>query len=195
MVEMPDRVNSKFTDNIFVSLQTDTALIRVQGRASFKCSPALKAFCGAAIERGVSRIIMNMETCIGMDSTFMGVLAGVAVRLKEATGGIIQMINLSGRTRGLLATLGLDQMVETWMPGEAPEDLAGHFREDQLDRLSDESPDRREMAQTMLEAHETLVEVFPENRPKFKDVLTYLREDLKKNGVNPARGDRLSSEH
>lgn len=192
---MPDRVNSKFTDNIFVTLQSDAALIRVQGRASFKCSPSLKAFCGAAIERGVSRIIMDMETCIGMDSTFMGVLAGVAVRLKEATGGSIQMINLSGRTRGLLATLGLDQMVETWMPGDVPAELAERFREDRMDRLADDTSDRREMAQTMLDAHETLVEVFPENRPKFKDVLTYLREDLKNNSVNPGRGNRQSSEH
>ena len=31
----------------------------------------------------------------------------------------------------------------------------------------------------MLEAHENLVALSPENLPKFKDVLTFLREDLK----------------
>lgn len=187
---MPDSLQSKFTDSILVAMQPDAALIRVQGRASFKCSPALKAFCGAAIERGVSRIIMDMETCVGMDSTFMGVLAGVAVKLKESSGGTIQMINLSGRTRGLLATLGLDQMVQAWQPGETPAELADRFRTEGLDRLADDGGNRQEMAKTMLEAHETLVEVFSENRPKFKDVLEYLREDLKKMGGPPARGNR-----
>jgi hypothetical protein len=32
----------------------------------------------------------------------------------------------------------------------------------------------------MLEAHEKLVEICPDNLPKFKDVLTYLRDDIKK---------------
>jgi hypothetical protein len=31
-----------------------------------------------------------------------------------------------------------------------------------------------------LEAHENLVQVSPENLPRFKDVLTFLREDIKK---------------
>ena len=37
----------------------------------------------------------------------------------------------------------------------------------------------RVTAETMLEAHENLVKLSPENLPKFKDVLTFLREDLK----------------
>ncbi|MGD9873861.1 MAG: STAS domain-containing protein [Kiritimatiellia bacterium] len=189
---MPGSSQSKFTDSILVAMQPDAALVRVQGRASFKCSPALKTFCGAAIERGIPRIIMDMETCVGMDSTFMGVLAGIAVNLKAASGGVIQMINLSGRTRGLLATLGLDQMVEAWQPGESPAELADRFRQEGMERLSDEGRDRREMAKTMLEAHETLVEVFPENRPKFKDVLDYLREDMKKTAGGPSRGNHRS---
>jgi hypothetical protein len=32
----------------------------------------------------------------------------------------------------------------------------------------------------MLEAHENLVRLSPENLPKFKDVLAFLREDLKR---------------
>jgi hypothetical protein len=39
-----------------------------------------------------------------------------------------------------------------------------------------------EMAQTSLEAHETLMNVNPSNIPKFKDVVQFLAEDLKKLG-------------
>jgi hypothetical protein len=38
--------------------------------------------------------------------------------------------------------------------------------------------DRTARAQTMLEAHETLVKTAPENLPKFKDVIQFLEEEL-----------------
>ena len=51
----------------------------------------------------------------------MGVMAGLAFRFKQQDTGSIYVVNLSGRTRGLLATLGLDQVVETFMAGSTPE--------------------------------------------------------------------------
>jgi hypothetical protein len=38
--------------------------------------------------------------------------------------------------------------------------------------------DRTARAQTMLEAHEALITTAPENLPKFKDVIEYLKEVL-----------------
>jgi anti-sigma B factor antagonist len=42
--------------------------------------------------------------------------------------------------------------------------------------------DKSTTTRTMIDAHETLVAIAPENLPKFKDVLTYLREDLRQSG-------------
>jgi hypothetical protein len=38
---------------------------------------------------------------------------------------------------------------------------------------------KREQANTMLEAHEALCEATPENFTRFKDVLEYLKQDLR----------------
>ena len=38
--------------------------------------------------------------------------------------------------------------------------------------------EKKERAETMLEAHEALCEVAPENLSRFKDVLDYLKQDL-----------------
>jgi hypothetical protein len=115
-----------------------------------------------------------------MDSTFMGVLAGLAFRLRKTEeAGEVVLLNLSARNRGLLATLGLDQTVRACLEGSAPEAYERLLAESRdMASLEQEEESRRDTAATMLEAHENLVRVTPENYPKFKDVLTFLREDL-----------------
>lgn len=172
--------NNKPTDQLLVAMDDRRAFVRVVGRGSFKVSPALKEFALAAIERGGVELILDMQDCIGMDSTFMGVLAGLALRLRER-GGRVVMVNLSARTRTLLATLGLDQVVEPYMVGEPPPDLAKLLGGGPvLSAPAARERTMRETAETMLEAHQNLVKISPENLPKFKDVLAFLREDLKK---------------
>jgi anti-sigma B factor antagonist len=168
-------------DKLRVALPNDVALIRVCGRGSFKISPALKQFGLAVIEKGCHGILFDMDRCVGMDSTFMGVLAGLAYHLDQKRHGRIVMINLSPKTRGLLTTLGLDQVIQAHESGALPaewKDAAALMGK--LEDLDAGAPDQKQTAETMLEAHEQLVQVSPENYPRFKDVLTFLREDLKK---------------
>jgi anti-anti-sigma factor len=170
------------SDRALVALEGQDAFVKVEGRGSFKISPSLKQFAEDCMQRDVHRVVLDMSSCIGMDSTFMGVLAGVATRLKKANQGEVILFNLSPRTRGLLATLGLDQLVQAYETGSCPEDLTGVTPATALDTNASQI----DTARTMLEAHEKLCEVDPENRLRFKDVLTYLRDDVqKKSGQRP----------
>lgn len=168
-------------DQLQVAIREQTAYIRLKQRGSFKISKALKTFGVSAMEQGVDTIVVDLAQCVGMDSTFMGVLAGLAFRLRQKGGKGLYMVNLSARTRGLLATLGLDQLVKPCMAGALPQEFADMLGQDnELAPLPATESARRETAAMMLEAHENLVELSPENLPRFKDVLTFLREDLKK---------------
>lgn len=168
-------------DQLLVAVHQDLAFLRVNGRGSFKVSTAMKEFAGSAIDRGCTRLVLDMAECVGMDSTFMGVLAGLAVRLRQKGGGIV-MVNLSLRTRGLLATLGLDQVIEPHMSGDLPPDLQPFLAAAPvpMETLDTRERSTRVTTETMLEAHQDLVRLSPDNLPKFKDVLTFLREDLKR---------------
>ena len=168
-------------DKLLVAIGGEIAFIRVLGRGSFKISTAMKEFSTAAIDTGCKSLVLDMAECVGMDSTFMGVLAGLAFRLKQKAAGRITMVNLSLRTRGLLATLGLDQVIDPHMAGATPENLQPYFQgtANRMTALDTHENSSRVTAETMLEAHENLVKLSPENLPKFKDVLTFLREDLK----------------
>jgi len=177
-------VGSKYQkepDRILVTIEGNTALVCLCGRGSFKNSSSLKDFGNNTLEQDVFAFVINMEQCLGMDSTFMGVLAGLASR-SRSKGGQIQMINLSSHTRGLLSTLGLDQLIQTYMTESTPEELQEFFAPDDanLTTLNTQEPDKQKIAETMLQAHETLVDVCPANLPKFEDVLTYLHESVEK---------------
>ena len=65
-------------------------------------------------------------------------------------------------------------------PPEFPDSLEMASDFDETDQ---ESETRWDRAETMLDAHEALVDVSAENLPKFKDVLAFLREDLDKEGT------------
>lgn len=171
---------AKSADKLFVAADERRAYVRVVGRGSFKVSPALKEFAAGALTGNCTELVLDMKDCIGMDSTFMGVLAGIALRLRERQGRVV-MVNLSTRTRGLLATLGLDQVIVPFMAGDTPPDLAGLLAGDaSLAALEDRERSTRETAEMMVEAHQNLIELSPQNLPKFKDVLAFLREDLKR---------------
>ncbi len=186
---MADHVQENSGDRLMVALADHTAFVQVHGRGSFKNAPPLKEFGALAIKEGIRRFVLDMRACQGMDSTFMGVLAGLAVRLHQHNGGEMVMVNLTPRTRGLLSTLGLDSIITTHMAGETPADIARFLGAVPPMQSLPPEKDRRRTTETMIEAHEELTKVTPENAPRFQDVLTYLRQEIKKHSGEGTAGE------
>jgi anti-sigma B factor antagonist len=160
--------------SIQVGVNGPTVWVRVQGKGSFLNSGNLKEFAREMVERGYREFVIDLANCMMMDSTFMGTMAGVALRLKELGRGHLHVIHCGERSHDLLSGLGLDQLFNIHSDGEnAPE--CESFK-----GATDASLDnqKHEQAQTMLEAHQALCEAVPENLFRFKDVLDYLKQDL-----------------
>ena len=127
------------------------------------------------VNRGYREFVIDLGNCAMMDSTFMGTMAGVALRLKELGHGHLHIVHCGNRSRELLSGLGLDQIFSIQANGSsAPE--CKSLEQDKSDALSREQ--KKEQARTMLDAHEALCEAAPENLFRFKDVLDYLKQDL-----------------
>ncbi|MCO5062554.1 MAG: STAS domain-containing protein [Kiritimatiellae bacterium] len=174
------------TDRILVAIHKQVAIIRVEGRGTFKSSAAIRDFGRSALSSGCLTIVLDMADCVGMDSTFMGTLAGIATRLRQREGGSLALLNLNERVRGLVATLGLDRLAKAYEIGATPDTLKGIAAiSDSLRALETPDADQTATTRLMIEAHENLVSLSPENLPRFKDVLTYLREDLDRNAPPP----------
>jgi len=157
--------------SILVGTANRTVWVRVEGKGSFLNSTGLKEFAKEMINRGFREFAIDLKNCTVMDSTFMGTLAGVALRLRELGQGNLRVTNLNERNSDLLSNLGLDQLFIIEPRNTAPV-MATETP------LAGAAPDKVTQAQTMIEAHEACVEANEANAAKFKDVLEYLKQDL-----------------
>lgn len=114
-----------------------------------------------------------------MDSTFLGLLAGLGLKANNSPpleDSAIELFNANARITDLLETLGtlcLFKMArgEPAIPADAS-----------LQESEVQAHPKEELKRTCLEAHTTLMELNPANVPKFKEVAQFLAEDLKKLG-------------
>lgn len=146
----------------------------MEGRGNFQNSSGLKEFVRQMIQRGYRDFVVDLKSCEQMDSTFMGTLAGVALRLRELGQGALRATNVNERNVDLLSSLGLDQLF-TVQPLEGDHEASPVKS---LREAKPESLDSEAQKQAVLEAHEALVEVDEANAVKFKDVLEFLRNEL-----------------
>ena len=162
--------------SILVGTTKKIVWIKVEGKGSFLNSGGVKEFSKEMVNRGHREFVVDLRNCPVMDSTFMGTLAMIALRLREIGQGNLHVINLNERNHDLLANLGLDQLFSMDACGVKDVKEQGAAVRDSLEPAA--APGHGSQAETMLEAHEALVEADPDNLTKFKDVLEYLKQDL-----------------
>ena len=163
--------------SILVGCNQKVVCIRVQGKGSFQNSTGIKQFATAMIHRGHRNFVVDLADCPVMDSTFMGTLTGVALRLREIGQGEVHVINSNARNTDLLAGLGLDQILSL-DSASADEGMYHPVEEDALTLSPEQAADKKATTETMIAAHQALVDADPENFCKFKDVIDYLRQDI-----------------
>jgi anti-sigma B factor antagonist len=157
--------------SIQVGVHGPSVWVKVEGKGSFLNSGNFKEFARQMVERGYREFVVDLDKCAMLDSTFMGTMAGVALRLKELGQGHLRVVHCGPRSHELLSGLGLDQLFSIQANGAAAPQC------DMLQR--DAAPENKEeQKKEMLDAHEALCEAAPENIPRFKDVLEYLKQDL-----------------
>lgn len=160
--------------SILVGCSNKIVWIKVEGKGSFLNSAGMKEFSKEMINRGHREFVVDLKSCPVMDSTFMGTLAGMGLRLRELGQGNLHVINGNERNTDLLQNLGLDHLFEL----DSADVATNYYPNGSVEELTSNAFSKSNTAETMLEAHEALVEAAPENEARFKDVLEYLKTDL-----------------
>ena len=159
---------------LMVALSDSAVCLKISGKASFTNSLDFKNVVNELVNRGYCRFILDLADCTMMDSTFLGVLAGVGLKFTQQNGepnGSVELLNPTQRITDLLENLGVVHLFKI-THASAP---AGDFK-----AVEEKRADRTDVTRTCLEAHRTLMGINPENIRKFKDVTEFLAEDLKK---------------
>ena len=151
------------------------AVVRVVGRGNFGNSMALKNFAAKILARGEEfRLLVDMRYCDAMDSTFMGVLAGVAINIHRKSSAKLVIANISDHCRRLLKNLGLIGLLDIH------NDFAGEMAqaEDSLTPATPVNASRIEQICLTLAAHQELVAIDGQNQIRFQAVIEYLEKSL-----------------
>lgn len=163
---------------LFVSVCAPLAVVKINGRATFHVSVDFKQLIYGLKEQGTKEFVFDVTDCLIMDSTFLGVLAGFALKFEDegATpeNPPLRLINPNERIADLIENLGVDGMFRMIQTAEKT-------NEGGLQPVKPNGePCKVELSRNCLEAHKTLMSINPDNIPKFKEVARFLAEDLAK---------------
>lgn len=161
---------------LMVAVCDQVVFIRINGRGDFTLSLDLKKLFVELRQRGYRRFVLEVCNCAMMDSTFLGMLADLALKFCDASnpqGVPLELINPNPRIAETLENLGVAHLFKITY---CPEALALDYQP--APQTADKS--KLEVTRNCLEAHMTLMGLKAENVQKFKDVAQFLAEDLKR---------------
>lgn len=169
--------------NLTVLAGEQFACVKVAGRANFNASVNFKTVVSELLLEGYPYIVLELSECALMDSTFLGVLAGFGLKANATTDGCvthaIELRNANERVIELLENLGVLHLFRTTqgaLPAGEPVTTS---------QPGPCEPSREQLTRASLEAHQTLMDLNPENVARFKEVAKFLAEDLKKLRTKP----------
>jgi anti-anti-sigma regulatory factor len=163
---------------IYTGIFDGFSWIRCEGKGSFLNSPSLKAFGVERIAAGERCLVVDLEACTGMDSTFMGTLAGLATRLTAQDGGILQIAGAGDRNRHSLEDLGLDFLIQIEPEAAAWRTDVQAIRSQLKSSGPAHSQNGLQKAMHVLEAHQVLAGANEKNQQSFSNVVTLLESEV-----------------
>jgi hypothetical protein len=127
------------------------------------------------MEDGVSDFVIDLEACPGMDSTFMGMLAGLGIGFRKNKKGKIAIVGTTQKTKASLKELGLQHLMSI-EPNQGP--WLGKMDEARADLELIDSKSEGDKEAHVLECHEDLCVADEANLDRFKTVLDMLGSDM-----------------
>ena len=146
--------------------------VTVNGRATFEHAPQLRSLAKTLENAAYTSINVDLGQCTGMDSTFMGILSMLGLNARKI-GVTMTIFNAGDANKDLLFGLGLKKLFQ--YKDEAMETGENGWE-------SGENVAKGMDAHTVLEAHQTLMDVDEGNVKKFEKVVEMVQKDIEKKG-------------
>ena len=165
-------MNERDHAHLEVGLCEDVLYAKAFGLITRMNCMCFRDFANHALDEGCRRIIIDLQKCRGMDSTFLGIIAGLAIRETSNNHEII-VINANEENRKNLQEVGIDQFATV-------REDAISFPEIELQPLDEEQRSPIEKAEFVRAAHENLIKINDRNREKYGSILKAFTEQLAK---------------
>ena len=159
------------TEDLQITAMDNGYLVKVAGRANFDYAVPLRELADK-LSPGCW-LQFDMEYCETMDSTFMGVLTMLALKIRKS-GSQIMLIHASAQLNKLLRDLGVAKLFKFVSGDDSVPAETGT-------RISfNRSSSLLSTTQTVVDAHKTLVEADSSNAEKFDKVIEFAEQDVQR---------------
>lgn len=165
--------------SIYVGCLDETAWVRIEGVATKDTSCGIRKYFSDTFSSGLRRFVIDLQDCRLIDSTFIGILTGLAGNILDdeanADKGEVKLIHANERNEKSICKLGLDSLINIDPDGE--DELEDRIA-DCLNPLNSEELEKTEKASLILKAHEDICTANEKNTDEFGDFLTLMRDNL-----------------
>ena len=152
--------------------QPDYVFVKVNGRASYTNCDPFRRFLHDMLDEGQHKFIFDFADCSGLDSTFLGILVGVALAIRgQDENGFMTLLQLGERNLETVKNLGIHRIANV----RAKDDL---LEVENLEGIGDGSNGEAASVREVYEAHKRLTELNESNARKFHDVVAFLEQRL-----------------
>jgi anti-anti-sigma regulatory factor len=136
---------------------------------------SLRDFVDQMLSEGHSFVVMDLADCSGMDSTFMGLIAGAATYEVQGRPAGVAVVNASDSLVKLIRSVGLNELVYVEQePFETP-DVQFVPLEDQ--------PSEEERLRLVRNAHRNLIRLSDKNEEVFGPLVSALEIEMRQRGL------------
>lgn len=148
-----------------------TYVLKLRGDVRVPICTSLETFIEAHLlnDKRLRAVMIDLTETDSIDSTALGLLAKIAVALRELNLGKPIILCLSSDINRILASMGFDEVFRILQTTAA--------LRDRLDELPDEVLSEAEVTQCVIDAHRTLMGLSESNQQTFRSLVDALESE------------------
>lgn len=154
-----------------VATWNSKVLIKIEGYATSHNSFFFQEVTDEMAGRGLQEFIIDLSACMGMDSTFLGVLAALQIGPHHSCVTTkVTLVNVNTYHQNLLRNLGLSEILIIKKSPVALPDIP-------MKAIKEERCTPQQRLKMIQEAHQALVSLNDKNKELFEEFLQLLEEE------------------
>lgn len=149
-------------------------IIKVIGKGTMEFCSDLFLYLSEKIDgQKIQAVYFELSSAVYLDSSFIGVIVSIQKKMKSIPDSAVILLNPSDKVKDILNTMGLLEIIPIQEASglkniEVSEEIKKKLDKDYQDIL------------LLLESHQSLMELNPENKKKFSLVEEMLKKELER---------------
>lgn len=144
--------------------------LKLKGNLKFTGSFGFDRLVDTMVDKDLDNVLLDLNDASYIDSTNLGIIARIAEELRTRDKRLT-ILSSNEDVNDILSSVGFDKVA---LILKKEEELSG-LQEIETLKLRD-----REMAESMIRAHKSLISLYHANKEVFQDVVELMEADVKK---------------